>query len=63
MEVDSGRQKEFESKLAEAMQQLRQEHDGQIQQYKEDLEKNFNAKVLALFLSLPPSLPPCLFIF
>ncbi|XP_029576665.1 lamin-L(III) isoform X3 [Salmo trutta] len=45
MEVDSGRQKEFESKLAEAMQQLRQEHDGQIQQYKEDLEKNFNAKL------------------
>uniref|UniRef100_A0A4W5R7F6 Lamin L3 n=2 Tax=Hucho hucho TaxID=62062 RepID=A0A4W5R7F6_9TELE len=44
VEVDSGRQKEFESKLAEAMQQLRQEHDGQIQQYKEDLEKNFNAK-------------------
>eukprot|EP00063_Salmo_salar_P066690 XP_014041525.1 PREDICTED: lamin-L(III)-like [Salmo salar] len=45
MEVDSGRQKEFESKLAEAMQQLRQEHDGQIQQYKEDLEKNFSAKL------------------
>ncbi|XP_055756007.1 lamin L3 isoform X1 [Salvelinus fontinalis] len=45
VEVDSGRQKEFESKLAEAMQQLRQEHDGQIQQYKEDLEKNFNAKL------------------
>lgn len=59
MEVDSGRQKEFESKLAEAMQQLRQEHDGQIQQYKEDLEKNFSAKVLTLSffrsLSLSPS--------
>ena len=57
MEVDSGRQKEFESKLAEAMQQLRQEHDGQIQQYKEDLEKNFNAKVHSLSLSLPLCLP------
>ncbi|XP_062327580.1 lamin L3 isoform X3 [Osmerus eperlanus] len=45
MEVDSGRQREFESKLSEAMQQLRQEHDGQIQQYKEELEKTYNAKL------------------
>lgn len=45
VEVDSGRQKEFESKLADAMQQLRQEHESQIQQYKEDLERTFNAKV------------------
>lgn len=45
VEVDSGRQKEFESKLAEAMQQLRQEHESQIQQYKEDMERTFNAKV------------------
>ncbi|KAL1007504.1 hypothetical protein UPYG_G00087670 [Umbra pygmaea] len=45
VEVDSGRQREFESKLAEAMQQLRQEHEGQILQYKEDLEKNYNAKL------------------
>lgn len=45
VEVDSGRQKEFESKLAEAMQQLRQEHECQIQQYKDDLERTFNAKV------------------
>uniref|UniRef100_A0A3P8XBS3 Lamin L3 n=1 Tax=Esox lucius TaxID=8010 RepID=A0A3P8XBS3_ESOLU len=44
VEVDSGRQREFESKLAEAMQQLRQEHEAQIMQYKDDLEKNYNAK-------------------
>ncbi|XP_010875421.1 lamin L3 isoform X1 [Esox lucius] len=45
VEVDSGRQREFESKLAEAMQQLRQEHEAQIMQYKDDLEKNYNAKL------------------
>ncbi|XP_048886919.1 lamin L3 isoform X2 [Brienomyrus brachyistius] len=45
VEVDSGRQKEFESKLAEAMQQLRREHEVQIHQYKEELEKTFSAKL------------------
>ncbi|XP_051955930.1 lamin L3 isoform X2 [Xyrauchen texanus] len=45
MELDSGRQKEFEGKLAEAMKQLRQEHEIQIQQYKEELEKTFSAKL------------------
>ncbi|XP_028811871.1 lamin L3 isoform X2 [Denticeps clupeoides] len=45
VEVDSGRQKEFESKLAEAMQQLRKDHEGQIQQYKEELERTFVAKL------------------
>ncbi|XP_059396711.1 lamin L3 isoform X1 [Carassius carassius] len=44
MELDSGRQKEFEGKLAEAMKQLREEHEGQIQQYKDELEKTFAAK-------------------
>ncbi|XP_023669633.1 lamin L3 isoform X2 [Paramormyrops kingsleyae] len=45
VEVDSGRQKEFESKLAEALQQLRREHEVQILQYKEELEKTFCAKL------------------
>ncbi|XP_026093041.1 lamin L3 isoform X5 [Carassius auratus] len=45
MELDSGRQKEFEGKLAEAMKQLREEHEGQIQQYKDELEKTFAAKL------------------
>ncbi|XP_062868626.1 lamin L3 [Trichomycterus rosablanca] len=45
VEVDSGRQKEFESKLADALQQLRQEHETQIQQYKEDMDRTFNAKL------------------
>ncbi|XP_065125141.1 lamin L3 isoform X2 [Paramisgurnus dabryanus] len=45
VEVDSGRQKEFEGKLAEAMKQLREEHEAQISQYKEELEKTFSAKL------------------
>ncbi|KAJ8398299.1 hypothetical protein AAFF_G00428690 [Aldrovandia affinis] len=45
VEVDSGRQKEFESKLTEAMQQLRQDHEGQIQQYKTELERTYCAKL------------------
>ncbi|KAG9352256.1 hypothetical protein JZ751_020669 [Albula glossodonta] len=45
VEVDSGRQKEFECKLAEAMQQLRQDHEVQIQQYKEELERTYIAKL------------------
>ncbi|ROL01495.1 Lamin-L(III) [Anabarilius grahami] len=45
MELDSGRQKEFEGKLAEAMKQLREEHEAQIQQYKDELEKTFAAKI------------------
>lgn len=34
MEVDSGQRREFEGKLAEAMQQLRQDSESQLQQYK-----------------------------
>ncbi|KAL4613291.1 lamin-L(III)-like isoform X4 [Arapaima gigas] len=45
LEVDSGRKREFESKLAEALQQLRKEHEVQILQYKEELEKTFGAKL------------------
>lgn len=45
MELDTGRQKEFEGKLAEAMKQLREEHESHIQQYKDELEKTFAAKV------------------
>ena len=45
VEVDSGRQQDFESKLSEAMQDLRKEHEGQIQQYRDELERTFVAKV------------------
>ncbi|XP_057175302.1 lamin L3 isoform X2 [Triplophysa rosa] len=45
MELDTGRQKEFEGKLVEAMKQLREEHESHIQQYKDELEKTFAAKL------------------
>ncbi|XP_053575302.1 lamin-L(III)-like [Bombina bombina] len=45
VEIDSGRRVEFESKLAEALQDLRKDHEQQIMDYKEHLEKNFNAKL------------------
>ncbi|KAG9489265.1 lamin-B3-like isoform X2 [Eleutherodactylus coqui] len=45
VEIDSGRRIEFESKLAEALQELRADHQQQIQEYKEQLERTFSAKL------------------
>ncbi|XP_068131434.1 lamin-B3-like isoform X3 [Hyperolius riggenbachi] len=45
VEIDSGRRIEFESKLAEALQELRSDHEQQIRDYKEQLEKTFCAKL------------------
>ncbi|KAG8575524.1 hypothetical protein GDO81_009589 [Engystomops pustulosus] len=45
VEIDSGRRIEFESKLAEALQELRKDHEQQIQDYKEQLERTFSAKL------------------
>ncbi|XP_027544618.1 lamin-L(III)-like isoform X1 [Neopelma chrysocephalum] len=44
-EVESGRQREFESKLSEALQGIRKQHEEQIQGYKEELERTFSAKM------------------
>ncbi|NXG30737.1 LAML3 protein, partial [Dromaius novaehollandiae] len=44
-EIESGRQREFESKLSDALQGLRKQHEEQIQGYKEDLERTFSAKM------------------
>ncbi|NWH87961.1 LAML3 protein, partial [Aegithalos caudatus] len=44
-EVESGRQREFESKLSDALQGLRKQHEEQIQGYKEEMERTFSAKV------------------
>ncbi|NXT03568.1 LAML3 protein, partial [Jacana jacana] len=44
-EIESGRLREFESKLSDALQGLRKQHEEQIQGYKEELERTFNAKV------------------
>lgn len=43
--MDSGHQREFKSKLAEAMQQLRKEHECQIQEYKEEMHTTFRSQV------------------
>uniref|UniRef100_A0A8C9FPT0 IF rod domain-containing protein n=1 Tax=Pavo cristatus TaxID=9049 RepID=A0A8C9FPT0_PAVCR len=45
VEIDNGRQQEFESKLAEALQDLRRQHENQIRQYRDELEKTYGAKV------------------
>ncbi|KAM3625356.1 uncharacterized protein V6R79_010779 [Siganus canaliculatus] len=45
VEVDSGRRKEFESKLADSMQQLRHDHESQLQQYKDEIERTFSSKL------------------
>ncbi|XP_060921153.1 lamin L3 isoform X2 [Labrus mixtus] len=45
VELDSGRQREFESKLSESMRGLRQDHESQLQQYKEEIDKTFSMKL------------------
>ncbi|NWW23154.1 LAML3 protein, partial [Falcunculus frontatus] len=44
-EVESGRQREFESRLSDALQGLRKQHEEQIQGYKEEMERTFSAKM------------------
>ncbi|NXV17445.1 LAML3 protein, partial [Cepphus grylle] len=44
-EIESGYQRELESKLLDALQGIRKEHEEQIQGYKEELERTFSAKV------------------
>ncbi|NWV57337.1 LAML3 protein, partial [Daphoenositta chrysoptera] len=44
-EAESGRQREFESKLSDALQELRKQHEEQIQGYKEEMERTFSAKM------------------
>ncbi|MCI4374518.1 hypothetical protein PGIGA_G00007040 [Pangasianodon gigas] len=45
VEIDSGRQQEFESKLAEALAELRCQHEEQLRIYKEEIEKTYKAKL------------------
>lgn len=45
VELDSGHQQEFESKLSEALAEMRSQHELQVQLYKEEIEKTYNAKV------------------
>lgn len=46
VEMDSGRQQEFDSKLAEALVELRAQHEEQVRLYKDEVEKTYNCKVI-----------------
>ena len=48
VEVDSGRQIEYEYKLAQALHEMREQHDAQVKLYKEELEQTYHAKVSGL---------------
>ncbi|KAJ0032679.1 hypothetical protein NQD34_002760 [Periophthalmus magnuspinnatus] len=45
VEVDSGVRQDYEFKLAQALQDLRKQHDEQVSLYKEELEHAFQAKL------------------
>uniref|UniRef100_A0A3Q0STF5 Lamin A/C n=1 Tax=Amphilophus citrinellus TaxID=61819 RepID=A0A3Q0STF5_AMPCI len=45
VELDNGHQQEFESKLAEALAEMRNQHELQIKMYKDEIEKTYNAKL------------------
>ncbi|XP_044064174.1 lamin-A-like [Siniperca chuatsi] len=45
VEIDSGRQQEFESKLTEALTEMRAQHEEQVRLYKEEIEKTYNSKL------------------
>nr|AAC31543.1 lamin B1 [Xenopus laevis] len=45
VEVDSGRQVEYEHKLFQALTEMRDQHDSQITLYKEELEQTYQSKL------------------
>ncbi|KAJ8261498.1 hypothetical protein COCON_G00172210 [Conger conger] len=45
VEVDSGRQVEYEFRLAQALTDMRQQHDEQVKLYKEEMEQTYSAKL------------------
>ncbi|XP_076610571.1 lamin-A-like isoform X2 [Chaetodon auriga] len=45
VELDNGHQQDFESKLAEALMEMRNQHELQIKMYKDEIEKAYNAKL------------------
>lgn len=45
VEIDSGRQQEYESKLSEALTELRSQHEEQLRIYKDEIEKTYNSKL------------------
>lgn len=51
VEVDSGRQVEYEFRLAQALADMRQQHDEQVKVYKEEMEQTYMAKLENVRLS------------
>ncbi|KAM9838728.1 lamin-A-like isoform 2-T2 [Aulostomus maculatus] len=45
VELDNGHQQDFESKLSEALTEMRNQHELQIKLYKEEVEKTYNSKL------------------
>lgn len=45
VEVDSSRQQEYDFKMAQALDELRSQHDEQVRLYKLELEQTYQAKV------------------
>ncbi|XP_072215349.1 lamin-B1 [Excalfactoria chinensis] len=45
VEVDSGRQIEYEHKLSQALKEIREQHDAQVKLYKEELEQTYSSKL------------------
>ena len=45
VEMDNGLQQDFESKLSEALTEMRSQHELQVKMYKDELEKTYNSKV------------------
>ncbi|KAM6362763.1 lamin-B1 [Pluvialis apricaria] len=41
VEVDSGRQVEYEHRLAQALREMREQHDAQVKLYKQELEQSY----------------------
>ncbi|KAG8593936.1 hypothetical protein GDO81_000993 [Engystomops pustulosus] len=45
VEVDRGQKYEYESKLAQALDELRKQHDEQVRLYKEEMEQTYQSKL------------------
>ncbi|XP_071751076.1 lamin-A-like [Centroberyx gerrardi] len=45
VELDNGHQQDFESKLADALMEMRTQHELQIKMYKDEIEKTYNSKL------------------
>lgn len=45
VEIDGGRQRELETRLADALAELRAQHEDQFSLYKQEIEKTYNSKV------------------